>query len=306
MFETFAAMLASFAPYAKRCEGALLVFTGVEGFDVFNCSLPFLHKGQWHLYGRVERRGEHGATIRLFVETCRDRFSLVETTVTRQLEDPSIAKIGSEVVMGGTTVIVNARKVANYYCDFYRGSVDEMKYFTSGPDRIRHLRVVPLSDSDVGVFVRCGSGGVALARVKSLHELNESSVLSAVPIEETVVPGATGFVTQAYLLPSGMVGCIARYTAVEEEGAEDCIASFVLNTSTTEVSCFQVIATYSCFPACPARDLHHTGSLYPSGVVPRANGQCDLYSGISGTHQGRITIDYPFEGHGPRVDVLAL
>lgn len=34
----------------------------------------------------------------------------------------------------------------------------------------------------------------------------------------------------------------------------------------------------------------------------RKDGKCDLYSGVGDTREGRMVIDYPFEGHGDIVD----
>jgi hypothetical protein len=36
-------------------ESALLAFKGVEGFDVYNCSIPFSWGGRRYIFGRLER-----------------------------------------------------------------------------------------------------------------------------------------------------------------------------------------------------------------------------------------------------------
>lgn len=39
-------------------ESVILTFHGVEGYDVYNTSIPFSWEGNEYLFGRVERRSE--------------------------------------------------------------------------------------------------------------------------------------------------------------------------------------------------------------------------------------------------------
>ena len=38
-----------------HAENALLKFYGVDGWDVYNCTIPFEFQGKRYLFGRVER-----------------------------------------------------------------------------------------------------------------------------------------------------------------------------------------------------------------------------------------------------------
>ena len=137
-------------------EQALLKFSGVDGYDVYNCSVPFVCRGKRYLFGRVERRGEWMRSwVRLFAETGPDEWSLVPDSITYQLEDPYIALVGDEMVFGGTHVRVKSGKLDTYYAYFYRGSdLSDLRYFTTGPDYMKDIRLVELLDGRIGVFSR--------------------------------------------------------------------------------------------------------------------------------------------------------
>lgn len=86
-------------------DRAILSFQGVEGFDVYNISIPFERDGKRYLFGRVERRDEWARSwVRLFEETGQDEWTLVQGSMIYTLEDPYVSLIGGEIVMGGTHV----------------------------------------------------------------------------------------------------------------------------------------------------------------------------------------------------------
>lgn len=54
----------------KVYESKKLTFHGVEAFDVYNCSVPFVWNGKTYIYGRVEYREEWARSwVRLFEKT---------------------------------------------------------------------------------------------------------------------------------------------------------------------------------------------------------------------------------------------
>jgi beta-1,2-mannooligosaccharide synthase len=97
-------------------DSALLTFKGVVGFGVYNCSVPFKHKGKVHIYGRIERR-EEWAELRvlLFEQTGKDEFTAVPE-LTLELEDPSVSHVAQQMFFG-TKVIESGGDVSNYFCD---------------------------------------------------------------------------------------------------------------------------------------------------------------------------------------------
>ena len=96
---TFAQRRAKFEKEKVVYESALLKFEGVDGFDVYNTSIPFEWEGKTYLYGRVERRAEWARSwVRLFEKSAPDTYVLKKDSMIYQLEDPYIAFIGGELV----------------------------------------------------------------------------------------------------------------------------------------------------------------------------------------------------------------
>ena len=49
----------------KKFEGRLLNFETNDGFDVYNCSVPFDYDGKTYIWGRVERRSDWASSVTL-------------------------------------------------------------------------------------------------------------------------------------------------------------------------------------------------------------------------------------------------
>ncbi|EPY41015.1 hypothetical protein AGDE_02910 [Angomonas deanei] len=280
--------------------------------DVYNPSVPFLYKGEIHIFGRVEKRHEWANSfVRLFVKTGKDEFTLVPGQMIWQLEDPFIANIDDELILGGTHVRKTGGRVFNYYCDFFRGNPEVMGYFGTGPDNMKDIRFVKLANHRIGVFSRPKTASycaIGFTIINSIDDLTAKIVEEAPPLN-VLHTGSWGGVNQPYLLSSSKVGCIAHYSYIDknENGAPQTIYinySFVLDPISREIEDAKVIGTKGCFPDCPPKVPKLVDCAFTSGIVMREDGKCDLYSGLGDAYVGRITIDYPFEGHGEILDTL--
>ncbi len=295
-------------------ESALLHFYGVDGWDVYNCSIPFYWEGKHYLFGRVERRGEWMRSfVRLFEECGRDKWALVPDSMTYQMEDPYITQIGRQLVLGGTRVKVKAGKLDTYYGDFYKGQdLHDLYYFTSGPNDMKDIRLVELRDGRIGVFsrprgkdilARYGSESMLGFRViSSLDELTEEAILSAPYFPDLFGPGEWGGCNQAYLLECGKIGVIGHIGYLDNKHGIAISSyiniSFVLDPDENTIEHLQVIGTRDCYPPNPSKLPDLTDCAFSSGIVEREDGLADLYSGIGDCAEARIVIPYPFEGYG--------
>jgi beta-1,2-mannooligosaccharide synthase len=105
------------------------------------------------------------------------------------------------------------------------------------------------------------------------------------------------------------VGCIAHYSYNGKDDKDRPISvylnySFVLDPVTKEAELERIIGTRSCYPDYAVKADKLIDCAFSSGIVMREDGKCDLYSGLGDTCEGRITIDYSFEGCGDIVDTL--
>ena len=295
----------------KIYESVKLTFLGIDGFDVYNCSIPFRWEGKEYIYGRVEKREEWARSwVRLFEKTGKDEYTLVKDHMIYQLEDPYIAMIGDELTFGGTHVRKRSGKIDTYYGYFYRGTdLNDLFYFTTGPNEMKDIRLVDLKDGRIGVFSRprneeiekkYGSASmIGFAVIHDLDELTDEVILNAKPIEGIFDTGEWGGCNQAYLLENGKIGVIGHQSYAEGEGEEKLAVylnvSFEFDPETFEVSNRKVIGTRKCYPEGPAKIPALVDCTFTSGMVVREDGKADLYGGLSDVGEGRIVIDYPFD-----------
>lgn len=295
-------------------ESALLTFHGIDGFDVYNCSIPFEWQGETYLYGRVERRTEWARSwSRLFRRTGQDEYTLVENSMIYRMEDPFVSVVHGELVLGGTAVRNRCGTYCNLWDDFYRGTdLENLFYFTCGPDMMKDVRLVELSDG-IGVFSRprgpeveakYGSGSVVgYTEISSLDELSPEIIEAAPPIDGLFQAGEWGGCNQCYLLDSGYIGIIGHksYQDKHPDGGDLAVytnISWVYDPKAGKVLDEKILATRRSYPDAPAKLPNLRDCTFTSGIVMRPDGKADLYGGLGDTCEGRICIDYPFEGFG--------
>jgi hypothetical protein len=306
---------------ASKCvyESATLTFHGVEGFDVYNACIPFSWGGQQYIFGRVEKRHEWARSwVRLFEQTGQDAWTLVPDSMVYQLEDPYIAWIGDELVLGGTHVRYRAGKLDTYYGYFYRGTdLHDLTYFTTGPDYMKDIRLVQLADGRVGVFSRPRSeeirrrfgseSMIGFTVVDTLDDLTDHAIAAAPYIEGLLGKDEWGGVNQVYLLEDGKLGAIGHMSYHDARANQVYMnIAFIFDPLTRAVDDLQIIGTRPCYPDGPAKKPHLCDCAFTAGIVMRPDGKADLYSGIGDTQVGRVVIDYPFAAHGAIVDPRAL
>lgn len=296
----------------KIYESAILRFIGIDKeYDIFNTSVPFQKDGKIYIYGRMEKRDDWSRSwTRLFVQTGKDCYTLVPDTMIYQLEDPFIAVIDGELIFGGTHARIKQSELDTYYAYFYKGKdLNDLFYFTTGPDFMKDIRLVQLTDKRIGVFSRPRSEEirkkyssesiVGFTIINNLDELSADVIENASIVEGLFDKDEWGGCNQAYCLDSGMIGVIGHKCYRSED---DLLVyfniSFVLDPTTNKISDMKIIGTRSCYPDGPAKVPNLIDCAFTSGIVMREDGRVDLYSGIGDTAEGRIVIDYPFEGYG--------
>ncbi|OTN77873.1 hypothetical protein A5886_002974 [Enterococcus sp. 8G7_MSG3316] len=290
--------------------GEILEFDGVPGFDVYNCSQPFIFNEEWYMYGRVEKRSEWmNSHVRLFKKRSELQWSLVNNAMIYQLEDPYITKIKNHIVLGGTHVQVKQENfLGAYYGYFYYGQeLDNLKYFTTGPRNMKDIRIVELKDGRIGIFSRprdtalikkYGSESlIGFIVVDSLEELTAETIYQAPILPNLFENGEWGGVNQAYLLDSGKIGVIGHRAYKNGDQKVYTVISFVLDPITRQIDNYKIIATRKSFPKGPAKRSHLQDCCFPSGITIE-KGKCILYSGLGDCNEGIVEIPYPFKNDG--------
>ncbi len=303
----------SFEASRRVYERAALTFHGVEPMDVYNPSIPFDWQGQTYIYGRVENRGDWArSTVRLFARSGPDDWTAVPGAMIYPLEDPYVARIDGELVLGGTHVRIRQGQIDAYYAYFYRGAdLRDLVYFTTGPKFMKDIRLVQLADGRVGVFSRpqgaeilrqTGSlAQVGFTIIDRLADLNAEVIAAAAYIPGLFGPGEWGACNQAYLLADGQVGVIGhRSYQTPRPGDEPLLSylniAFVFDPLRHAAHDLRIIGTRACYPDGPSKRPDLADVAFTAGIVRNAPGRVDLYSGLGDAGVGRIVIDDPFAG----------
>lgn len=293
-------------------DAAIQTFHGVDGYDVYNCSQPFEYEGHVYVFGRVERRHEWMRSwAKLFVATGKDDWTLVPDAMIYTMEDPYISLIHDDIVLGGTHVKVDQGQLDTYYTDLFRGpKLNDLYYFTSGPDYMKDIRLVELADGRIGVFSRprdedvlakYGSESmVGFTIIDSLDDLSAQVIQDAEYLPGLFENGEWGGCNQAFLLEDGQIGVLGHVSYLDAATKVSVYMnmSFVLDPLTRQYSDYHLIATRQSYPQGPAKTPNLVDCAFTSGMVMRSDGMVDLYSGLNDVQVGRTAIAYPFKGHG--------
>ncbi|NCB93120.1 MAG: DUF1861 family protein [Clostridia bacterium] len=292
-------------------ESSKLTFHGVDGYDVYNCSIPFIYDGKIYMFGRVEKREEWAESFVFLFEKCgEDEYSLVEESHQYQLEDPYVTFIHGELILGGTHVTKIRGEIDSVYGYFYRGDdLMNMKYFTMGPRGMKDIRLVQLSNGRIGVFSRpknkdisqtYGSESmIGFAVIDDINELCPEVIENAHYIHGIFENGQWGGCNQAYLLESGAIGVIGHLSERLTDTLGNEILSyknisFIFHPDTFEVEDLRLIAERSSYPDGPAKLPNLVDCAFTSGIEMREDGNVNLYSGIGDCEEGRVVIPDPF------------
>ncbi len=303
-------------------ERATLAFHGVEGYDVYNASIPFDWQGDSYIFGRVERRAEWARSwVRLFAQTGADDWTLAPDSMIYPLEDPYVCRIGEELVLGGTHVRYKAGNIDTYYGYFYRGiDLHDLYYYTTGPDYMKDIRLVELADGRIGVFSRPRNDAIrrrfgseaqiGFVIIDGLEHLTGGVIEQAPYIPGLFADREWGGCNQVYLLDSGLLGVIGHMSYHERSPAGMQLQvylniAFIFDPVMHDVLDLRIIGSRPCYPDGPAKRPGLADCAFTAGFVMRPDGKADLYSGIGDTQVGRITIDYPFAGYGEIVNGLS-
>ena len=285
-----------------------LTFTGAEGYDVYNISVPFESGGRTYIAGRVEKRENEMSAVRLFEHAGGDTYTAVLPELTfRNLQDPFVSRIGGEIVLGGVQIVthpLDEKRIITWQTLFFRGkTLPELRLFATGPACMKDIRLCELADGRVAVFTRPqgkkgGLGKIGFIILDSLRDLCADTVLEARIYDSFFCPDEWGGANEVHLLRSGLLGVVGHMAYRAEGELHYQAMAFVLDPRTGEHTAPRVVACrddVSSSPASKRPDLRDV--LFTGGIVRRGNGQATLYTGVSDCEAWRAEIPDPFAGY---------
>jgi hypothetical protein len=281
-----------------------LTFLGVEGYDVYNISVPFSCQGKTWIAGRVEKRENEWSTVRFFEETAPDVYTAaLPDKVFHDFQDPFVTNICGELVLGGVQVVadpLDLSRIVHWHTCFYRGeSPTQLKLFAIGPSHMKDIRLCGLNDGRVAVFTRPqgkkgGLGKIGFMIFDSLDAVNGEEMLGARIFKTHFLPEEWGGANDVHLLRNGLLGVVGHIARRDLKGLHYQPMCFALDISTGEHTSMKILARRADFPKGPAKRPDLADVLFTAGVIRHPCGSATLYTGVSDCEACSAEIDDPF------------
>lgn len=277
-------------------------FIGVEGYDVYNPSIPFEYDGKSYIVGRVEKRDSEESEAVFFEESGENEYVVSKHIKRYNLQDPFVCYICGEWILGGTEIcrIPNESEKICWRTTFYHGKdINNLELLTRGPIGMKDIRMIELDDNSIGVFTRPqgeigGRGKIGFFKIDSLKELTNDRIEKAVILDQ-FIDEEWGGVNQAIILENGHIGVIGHIAKYSDDGARHYYSmAFTLNPMDGSYTPMKIIAVRTNFLKGAAKREDLKDVLFSAGIVTK-NGKTFLYTGVSDAEVQMIEIDYPFE-----------
>ena len=282
-----------------------LIFSGVDGFDVYNISAPFSWGGRVYIAGRVEKRENELSFVRLFEQSGEDQFAAVFPQLTfRHLQDPFVTVVQGEIVLGGVQIVthpLDEKRIISWQTLFFKGKTpEELKLFAVGPSCMKDIRLCEMADGRIAVLTRPqgrkgGLGKIGFTVLDSLKDLCADTILDARLFPNCFLPEEWGGANEIHLLKNGLLGVAGHIACRTAEGLHYRSMAFALDVAAGTHSPLRIIACRSDISSSPASkrpDLKDV--LFTGGVVRHGNGLATLYTGVSDCESWRADIPDPF------------
>ncbi|MBU3131244.1 DUF1861 family protein [Clostridium gasigenes] len=301
----------------RKCEDLLVQFKGdniklkseklnfivSDRRDVYNITAPFNIDSEIVIAGRVEARDSEHSRIMFFKEVDK-AWRVIEGAPVFDLQDPFVTKIGGELVLGGVEIYEtgNVEVPICYRTVFLKGeSLNTLKRFAVGPDKMKDIRLLELQDKRILVFTRPqgeigGRGTVGYFIIEDLKELTIENIKNAKLLDDMFYKEEWGGANELHLLEGGNIGILAHIAKFDEAGNRHYYSSvFTFNYETLEYSEMKLIAIRDNFEAGAAKRSDLIDVIFSGGLIRMENGQAELYCGVSDAEAHKILITDPFK-----------
>ncbi len=279
-----------------------------SNLDCYNPSIPFvIDETEYILCRTQERKGEYSKVYCFKKED--SKWVIEKSFKPLPLEDPSIAFINDKIVVSGVNVTFgdNINTFTEWKTDFYVGdSIQNLEYFTSGPDHMKDIRLVQLKNSKIGIFTRPLGKNVAdghkakigFTIVDRIEDINKDVINNAPLLDDFFLKEEWGGCNSAYLLKNGLIGVIGHKSYYSNEDGKDHLhyygTYFVINPKTYKTTDMNIIISRDCFPYFEPREERLTDITFTSGIVRNSDGTAKIYAGLSDSAIGSAIIKDPF------------
>jgi hypothetical protein len=194
--------------------------------------------------------------------------------------------------------------------EFYRGSsLNHLKLFLVGPDKMKDIRLVELADEQIGVLTRPqgakgGRGKIGFLTVPSLQAITAEAIQEAPLFEGQCRDDEWVGANEAHGLQNGMIGVLGHIAYFDEKEHRHYYAMvFCIDPRNGRATSPEIIASRSDFPDGPAKRPDLVDVMFSGGLVRPGNGTAMLYAGLSDAEAGCVLLPDPFSKCEAKVHV---
>ena len=284
-------------------RGRKLAFSGVGARDVYNISAPFQLNQRQIIAGRVEAREVEDSEIVFFQYEDAVWQPVPGAMTFKGLQDPSIAFVGGEIILGGVRFPVTLSDGSRIWrMEFYRGfALDGLSLFLTGPDMMKDIRLVELADERVGVLTRPqgkkgGRGRIGFWVAHSLEAISAEAILKAPLFADQCQEDEWLGANEAHLLANGLLGVLGHIACFDSQDLRHYYPMvFCVNPRTGQAGSPEIIASRADFPPGPAKRADLVDVMFSGGLVRHGDGTATLYAGLSDAEAGSVHLPDPFK-----------
>ncbi len=279
-----------------------LIFSGIGKRDVYNIAAPFEMDGRQTIAGRVESRDVESSEIVFFAAT-NDIWQPIPSAGTFPgLQDPCITFIDGELVLGGVRFPVTLTDGSvGWRMEFYRGtSLNQLRLFLTGPDKMKDIRLVELADKKIGVLTRPqgtkgGRGKIGFFTAPSIEDITAEAMQEAPLFAGQCQDDEWLGANEAHCLKNGIIGVLGHIAHFDEKQHRHYYAmAFGFDPRNGRAMPPEIIASRSDFAHGPAKRPDLVDVMFSGGLVRHGNGTATLYAGLSDAETGCVVLPDPF------------
>ena len=280
-----------------------IIFTGAGNCDVYNITAPFLSGGKIVIAGRVEPRHLEHAQIAFFSPQDHLWAPIPDAPILQGLQDPCVTMIHDELIIGGVRYpVCLSDNSIGWRMEFYRGkTIQSLRHFLSGPDKMKDIRLVELPNGQVGVFSRPqgvvgGRGRIGFTTVESISNLNADIIQNAPLLPRQCPEDEWVGANEIHCLKNGLLGVLGHIACFDEgtDYRHYYAMCFALNPKTGHTSALRMIAERKFFPKGDSKRADLEDVIFSGGLIRNEDGSAVLYAGLGDAEAGSVRIQDPF------------
>ncbi len=283
----------------NKDNSSKLTFCGVDGYDVYNITAPFLNELKTVIAGRVEKRDSEHSKIMFFEKKSEYTWQLIKEYPVFQLQDPYFTFVKGDLVLGGTEVFEDELKNLKYRAVKYRGkNINTLKKFFHGPIGMKDIRLCDTGEKII-VFTRPqgvvgGRGKIGFVEIHDLSELTIDKINSA-PLLDQFLDDEWGGVNEVHDLGHGILGILGHIAKYDEDSNRHYYPmTFTFDTNNKKYSDINIICTRNLLADGESKRQDLVDVIFSGGLIFNEDETIDLYCGVSDAEAHKITLINPF------------